>query len=98
MPSPSRAGDIGEMIAVAFLLAHGYEVFRNQSSCGPIDLVIIKDGNTTLIDVKAVAGPPRYPYQLRADQIALGVKILFADRNTHLCSWTHPYAEPNGTQ
>lgn len=46
-----RIGDVGELTASAWLLREGYEVFRNVSSVGPIDIVVIKDGKITLVDV-----------------------------------------------
>lgn len=51
--SSGRAGDIAETVASAYLMHKGYEVFCNQSSKGPIDLVAIDaEGNTHLYDVK----------------------------------------------
>ena len=41
-----------ELKAAAWLLEQGYEVFRNVSSHGEIDLVAIKDGIVRKIDVK----------------------------------------------
>ena len=43
------------MIASAWLLEKGYEVFANVSHCGPIDLVAIRDQDVSLIDVKLLA-------------------------------------------
>lgn len=47
-------GSYAEMLAAAWLLERGYEVFRNVSDRGPIDLVVVKDGQTTFVDVKLV--------------------------------------------
>lgn len=47
-------GSYSELIAAAWLLERGYEVFRNVSMCGPIDIVAIKGRETLLIDVKTV--------------------------------------------
>jgi hypothetical protein len=41
-----------EIRAAAWLLEQGYEVFRNVSPYGEIDLVAIKDGVVTALDVK----------------------------------------------
>jgi Holliday junction resolvase-like predicted endonuclease len=49
---PSRKGDFAEYYAVTWLWDNGYEVFKNLGSTGMIDLIAIKDGEITLIDVK----------------------------------------------
>lgn len=45
-------GAHAELRACAWLLEQGYEVFRNVSSHGKIDLVAIKDGEVRFFDVK----------------------------------------------
>ena len=49
---PSRKGDFAEYYAVTWLWDNGYEVFKNSGRTGMIDLIAIKDGEITLIDVK----------------------------------------------
>lgn len=49
----SRLGGYGELIAAAWLLKQGYEVFRNVCPVGPVDLVAMKDGKIELFDVKS---------------------------------------------
>jgi hypothetical protein len=44
-------GASSELIACAYFLREGYEVFRNVSPVGKRDLVIFKDGKFTSIDV-----------------------------------------------
>jgi hypothetical protein len=44
-----------ELLACAWLLGEGYEVFRNISPHGTVDLVATKGGRTVLLDVKSVA-------------------------------------------
>ena len=39
--STSRMGDINEIRAVEFLMSSGLEIFRNQSSTGPVDIVTL---------------------------------------------------------
>src|SRR5688572_690616 len=54
-PVPNKhRGGWAELIASAWLLERGYEVFRNVSAVGPIDLVAIRGDETLLIDVKHV--------------------------------------------
>lgn len=47
-------GSWAEIIASAWLLENDYEVFKNVSSHGPIDIVAIKGREISLIDVKMV--------------------------------------------
>lgn len=48
----SRKGDMAEYYAVTWLWDNGYEVFKNCGCTGIADLIALKDGQTTLIDVK----------------------------------------------
>jgi len=50
--SSSRKGDFAEYYAVTWLWDQGYEVFKNAGCSGPIDMIAMKDGEVTLIDVK----------------------------------------------
>lgn len=81
-------GAWAELVAVAWLLERGYEVFRNVSSCGPVDIVALKGGETVLIDVKflsvemltskAKAGQARsIPKLLKPEQAKIGVELLY---------------------
>jgi hypothetical protein len=45
-------GAHNELLACAFLLNEGYEVFRNVSPCGWADLIAYKEGKFLRIDVK----------------------------------------------
>lgn len=51
---PTHLGACGELIAAAWLLSLGYEVFRNVSGVGPADLSIWHPtlGDFALVDVK----------------------------------------------
>jgi Holliday junction resolvase-like predicted endonuclease len=51
----SRKGDLGEYYAVTWLWDNGYEVFKNTGCSGPIDLIAIKNGKTTFVDVKSMS-------------------------------------------
>lgn len=48
----SRQGDVGEYLAVIWLLSEGWEVFKNVASKGPGDLVAVKNKTILMIDVK----------------------------------------------
>lgn len=58
----NHLGAASELIAAAYLLQQGYEVFRNVSPTGPADLVIWsrETGEMTKVDVKV---PVRYVKQ-----------------------------------
>lgn len=68
-------GAHNELIATVWLLKAGYEVFRNVSQHGPIDIVAMKDGELLKFDVKA-SGPIDRVARLSEEQISLGVKLL----------------------
>jgi Holliday junction resolvase-like predicted endonuclease len=52
---PKHKGALAELQACAWLLRHGYEVFRNISQCGVADLIAWKPGEPPiLIDVRKV--------------------------------------------
>lgn len=80
-----RKGDISELQACSWLLSKGYEVFRNVSGVGPADIVVWKDKELTLIDVKTVRTTHKYPprnISLQKHQVKLGVVPLFvSDKN-----------------
>jgi hypothetical protein len=70
-------GAHSELTACAWLLRQGYEVFRNVSQHGLIDIIAIKDGKTLLLDVKS--GPSLASVSVSPEQAASGVGILFVD-------------------
>jgi hypothetical protein len=81
-------GAWAEMIAASWLVERGYEVFRNVSPHGPIDIVAIKGQVTEYIDVKLVSpemlisdaklgeGRVTKP-RLKPPQVAAGIRPLF---------------------
>lgn len=74
-----HAGARNELAATVWLLENGYEVFRNVSHFGLIDLVAIKEDEVLRIDVKATAisnktGKPSISsYNLSKAQKDLGI-------------------------
>jgi hypothetical protein len=90
-------GAYSEIIACAWLLESGYEVFRNMSSHGPIDIVAMKGRETLYIDVKTLTmemmtkkgrvgeGNGRGG-QLRPEQKAAGVIPLYVSPDG-ICSF-----------
>ena len=82
MIDKKHKGALAELNASAWLLAQGYEVFRNVSPHGLVDLIGIKDGQTYLFDVKT--GRPR-PSALSEVQRNGNVKpIWFYDDQFHI--------------
>jgi len=75
----SQKGAASELIACAWLLERGYQVFRNVCVTGIIDVVGIKDGKTFFFDVKtrSTRPLPGDPGGLSAAQIRSGVLPLF---------------------
>ena len=71
---PKHRGAVNELRATAWLIGLGYEVCRNVSQHGPVDLVAIRGDEVILIDVKAT--------QLRSD----GTTRLYR-RRTPLQEW-----------
>ena len=71
-PSKHRGAQT-ELIACAWLLGEGYEVFRNISPAGPVDIIACKGSQLLRIDVKSDS----YPARLREDQLQAGVVILY---------------------
>lgn len=52
-----HSGAKSELIACAWLLSEGYEVFRNVSQHGPVDIIAMKNGVTYFFDVKTATDP-----------------------------------------
>lgn len=72
-------GARNELLATVWLLNQGYQVFRNVSAHGPIDIIGLKDGKFEHFDVKMAYRNRDYgPRRIRVteDQASLGVKII----------------------
>jgi Holliday junction resolvase-like predicted endonuclease len=77
MPEMDTAhkGAQSELIACAWLLSQGYEVFRNVAATGAIDIIAMRDGELHYFDVKSVAYGVRVPF-LKQKQVELGVRRI----------------------
>lgn len=98
--APRHLGSWSEIIASAWLLELGYEVFRNVSDKGPIDLIAIKNNEVTFVDVKSIQvkmkvgkqtfGKARAPgatkNRLKAGQREFGIVPLFVSPDG-ICSF-----------
>ena len=92
--SKSRKGDMAEFYAVTWLWDHGYEVFQNSGCTGPIDMIAIKDGDTTFVDVKTMSRDKkntlyRGKMSRTAEQKELNVKLLGFNPDTRKLRWVN---------
>jgi hypothetical protein len=77
MVKGKHKGACSELVACAWLLEQGYEVFRNVSSHGLVDLIALKENIVTFFDVKTWDSlKTRHPPRLSVAQKQLGVKLL----------------------
>src|SRR5215469_8635574 len=90
---PKHKGAVAELIASAWLLQHGYEVFRNVSQCGVADMVIWRPGEAPiLIEVRklsirvAVDGKTCSAIGARTPR-GPGIRFLYADIETGRCGF-----------
>jgi hypothetical protein len=90
--STSIKGAWAELIACAWLMEQGFEVFRNVCPTGWVDVVAWKAGEWHFIDVKSVRFNPascgiKKP-SLRDAQVHAGVKTLFVTEDG-ICSFNY---------
>ena len=96
--SCKKKGDIIEIKALSFLLDNGFEVFRNESSVGPVDIVAldIKKNEVILIDVKtsgiskSIDGSHKVSFSTKPKteiQKDLSVQFLFYDKIGNTFTW-----------
>lgn len=84
-------GAQSEMIAAAWLLAQGYEVFRNVSQHGLADIIATFGDEVSRFDVKSrLLGREGH---LSDEQAALGVKMLLV-RPDGSCDIVEPVERP----
>jgi hypothetical protein len=70
-------GCLNEMLACVWLLDNGYEVFRNVSAHGNVDVVAIdSEGRVRLIDIKSASS---YTTRRKTDS---AVEYLFVETDT----------------
>jgi hypothetical protein len=91
--SNSTIGALSELLACAWLLNKGYQVFRNVSPNGPYDLVAFKGPEELRIDVKTIrryggkpGKPGKYP-QAAGARPKQGALLLFVDPATKQCAF-----------
>ena len=72
--SKMEQGAISELTVCAWLLKQGYEVYRNVSFFGKVDIVAYKDGEYFAFDVKTAR---RHRPKLKAAQLRRGIRPLY---------------------
>tara|TARA_X000001388_G_scaffold75680_1_gene71058 strand:+ start:1320 stop:1631 length:312 start_codon:yes stop_codon:yes gene_type:complete len=82
-------GEIGEIEASAWLMSNGYEVYRNCSQFGEVDLITRKNGEVMLIDVKTDcksknAKSKSYKHCRTKSQAEQGIEVLRVNRETRV--------------
>lgn len=80
MITHKHKGAHSELIASAWLIEQGYEVFRNVSQHGYIDIIAIKDGIVYKFDVKT-AFKKDLNLSLKSYHIENGINFLFVYRD-----------------
>lgn len=79
MKKNKHAGAMNELQACLHLLEDGYEVFKNVSPVGEIDIIAIKNGVIKLLDVKpgvVKSDGTATGMSLKNNQLALGIRAL----------------------
>jgi len=79
-------GDISEFKAVIKFLKEGYMVFKNMSSTGPIDLVLVnfKTGEVRFVDVKTISYRKvgtKINRTTTTEQNKLKVELIYIDKD-----------------
>jgi hypothetical protein len=87
-------GGYSEIVATAWLLENGFEVFRNAVDKGLIDIIAIGGGHTILIDVKTANLAPatggRWTVSggtLSKEQVGKGIVPLYVT-DEGICGWS----------
>lgn len=93
LPTKHR-GAASELIASTWLLRQGYDVFRNVSPHGKIDIVAIREGEVTFVDVKTIGhtklkdGSIVFRISKRPEIMALaGIRLLAVHPMSGECIW-----------
>jgi hypothetical protein len=85
-------GSLSELTACAWLLRQGYEVFRNVSTHGYVNVIAFdpKSRLTLMLDIKTRGKGQMTPPMATREQHRLGVKFLLVDRDTGVCDIVDP--------
>jgi len=90
--NPNRKGDFAEYYAVTWLWDNGYEVFKNTGCTGLVDMIAMKDGISTFIDVKTMTKDKGTDYRGKIsrtdEQKKLNVQFLLFHPETRDLRWS----------
>jgi len=82
-------GARSEFVAVAWLLSLGYEVFKNVSFHGDVDIIAWKDGTFEYFDIKTINNTT-VRYSLLPSQLNRNVKVLGVNLVDNSCRIIEP--------
>lgn len=79
-----HVGAISEQLACVWLSQRGFEVFRNVSAHGPVDIIALdpRTGDTLKFDVKTRRSTQGS--KLTSEQQRLGVQLLYVEPDLHV--------------
>lgn len=95
-----KKGAVSELAACIWLLSNNYEVFRNVTPNGKIDIVAVKGDELIKIDVKSAhfrKGRLIIDRRFQLEAIKLGIKVLYVFGDSH-CEWAEDVDENYGAQ
>jgi hypothetical protein len=72
--APNRQGDITEIMATTLLLDKGYEVFRNASCIGKIDMIVYRPKKNDYLYLDLKTGSSKEVLTPNKWQVKLGVR------------------------
>ena len=72
--TPTRQGDITEILATSLLLDKGYEVFRNASCIGKIDMIVYRPNKKDYLYLDIKTGKSKETLTPNKWQEKLGVR------------------------
>jgi hypothetical protein len=84
-----HAGALSELIGAAWLVEQGYEVFRNVSQHGAIDLMAARGEEILRLDVKTCRNDDFVPF-VTDEQMENGICILAVNPETRFCRVVEP--------
>lgn len=94
--SKKHRGAHSELVAVAWLIEQGYEVFRNVSQHGKVDIVVLNEATKefipidvkTLSSYRTVDGQCRTGYPSKKDFHVVGqIRFVLVNPKTGKCEW-----------
>ncbi len=90
--SSHKKGAIGELKACVWLLSQGYQVFKNITPDGVVDLIAINGDELIKVDVKCASRLYAFGPNIRNEIHSKGVRLLgvFDDGTI---SWQDPFEE-----